>query len=224
MGTLRRLAGAVIVGLFVLRYALRPLGGTTALAELPREWSELVLFLPLVGLSVFLLGLAALAVIRGEGLPLGSDRSEPAQPAERDESEFWATEREKESVWETDSSESDDSNAVPEQYQNHPAVSPDLFGENQSGKRIEEGTPDAELSEHLAHLETELDNAREELDTLESVAEEESSREIPARCPAEGCDAVWSGRTVLGFRTDRYEVLGDGQIICLVCEALYDPD
>jgi hypothetical protein len=224
MGTLRRLAAAVVLGLFVLRYALRPLGGTTALAELPRAWSDLLPFLPLVALSGLLLVLAGLAVVRGEGLPLGSE-SEPAQSSEPDEkSEFWAAERKKESVWETKADETDDE-TVMERYQNHPAVSPDLFGERESSGRIEADVPEAELRDHLAHLERELDDeAREELDALAAVAEEtEAEPEIPTHCPAEGCDAVWSGRTVLGIRTDRYDELEDGRLICLDCEELYDP-
>lgn len=222
MGTLRRVAGTLAVGLFVLRYALRPLGGTTALADLPREWSDLLPFLPLVALSGFLLVLAALAVVRGDGLALGSGAEEPAQSSEREnEADLWATERKKERVCETDSGENEDGE-IPERYRNHPAVSPDLF-EDRSNRRIEEREPDADLREHLAHLERELDDAGEELATLESVAEEESTREIPARCPAEGCDAVWSGRTPLGIRTDRYDVLADGRLVCLDCEELYDP-
>lgn len=225
MGTLRRLAGAVVIGLFVLRYALRPLGGTTALARLPREWSEAVLFLPLLALSGLVLVLAALAVRRGEGLPVGSDSQAPAQPSDREEQGFWAEEREKESVWAGESSTHEAQQTVPEQYRNHPAVSPDLFEERQSRDRIEEETPDARLSEHLAHLDNALgEEAREELDTLASVAGDESDRAVPARCPAEGCDAVWSGRTPLGIGTDRYDVLEDGRVVCLDCEEVYNPD
>ena len=82
------------------------------------------------------------------------------------------------------------------------------------------------LSEHLDHLRAELDGQAEmaqDLQTLAAVAEEvEDDRTVPARCPQAHCDAVWTGRTVLGIGTDRYEVLEDGtRVQCLQCEEIH---
>lgn len=88
---------------------------------------------------------------------------------------------------------------------------------------IEEQPPDPTLSEHLEHLQAELDGDETvagDLQTLEAVAREsEDGRTVPARCPQDHCDAVWTGRTVLGIGSGRYERLEDGRRVrCLNCE------
>jgi len=236
--SLRRVGGAFVVGFFLVMVALRPLLRNPAVAGAGigeiLQWPQVLLYLPLFAITGLLLGLAVLAVIRGDGLPTGSRRmpepeTGPGRSADRSgENEgFREAEQRKDSVWKESR---DDSREVPERYRDHPAVSASVFdgdSENSPG-RIEEEQPDAELSEHLAHLETELgedDHLREELDTLETVVEETGAgHEIPRRCPQEGCDAVWRGRTVLGIKTDRYEVLDEGEeIVCIDCESVYRP-
>jgi hypothetical protein len=241
MGSLRRVGGAVVVGFFVVMIALRPLLRNPAIAGASVEeifrWPQVLLYLPLLALTGMLLVLAALAVVRGNGLPASSrgmaeQATEPAQTDEDQstEDDFWAVEREKESVWDEPDSETDeDEQPVAEQYRDHPAVSTELLGDSaETAGGIEDDTPDAELSEHLAHLRSELaddETVREDLDGLETVvAETETDHEIPERCPQDGCDAVWRGRTMLGIKTDRYAVVDDGEeIVCLDCESVYEP-
>lgn len=243
MVSVRRLGGLFVVGIFVGMTALRPLLRNPAITSAGVEeifrWPQIVLYLPLFGVTGLVLVLAVLAVVRGDGLPTGSrgtaetgTESEPASEPRREEDGFWAAERRKDSVWEEGKTGPDEVEQpeMPEQYRDHPAVSADLFEESDGGSdRIEDETPDARLSEHLDHLKTELgddETLREDLDGLETVVEEtEAGHRIPARCPQEGCDAVWSGRTMLGIKTDRYEVLDDGEeIICLDCESVYRPE
>lgn len=240
MGALRRLGGAAVVGFFVVMMALRPLLRNPAITSAGVEeifrWPQVLLYLPLLAITALLLVLAVLAVIRGNGLPTGSrGMDETGTETERTDAHsgeaegFWEAERKKDSVWDEAKSDSNADGEIPEQYRNHPAVSASLFEETEgTAGRIEDEIPDARLSEHLDHLETELgddETVREDLDTLETVVEEtEAGHEIPARCPQGGCDAVWSGRTMLGIKTDRYEVLDDGEeIVCLDCESVYRP-
>ncbi|WP_336328057.1 hypothetical protein [Halovenus sp. HT40] len=239
MVSVRRLGGLFVVGFFVAMTALRPLLRNPAITNVGVEkilqWPQVLLYLPLLAVTGLLLVLAVLAVIRGDGLPTGSrdtpeTRTEPAQTSEQSSEGFWEAERKKDSVWEEGDTAEDEQPEIPEAYQNHPAVSAELFEESDgSAGRIEDQTPDARLSEHLEHLKTELsedETMQEDLDGLETVVEEtEAGHEIPARCPQEGCDAVWSGRTMLGIKTDRYEVLDDGEeIVCLDCESVYRPE
>ncbi|MXR50609.1 hypothetical protein GRX03_03160 [Halovenus sp. WSH3] len=240
MPSVRRLGGLVVVAFFVAMTALRPVFRNPAIANTSLgelfQWPQVLLYLPLLALGAVLFVLAALSVLRGDGLPTGSretfDPDSAGDPADQpdDEQGFWAAEREKESVWEETTTESAARQEGPsERYRDHPAVPNDRSGADEQPLRgIEAEEPDARLSEHLDHLKTELaddDTVREALDTLETVVEEtEAGHEIPPRCPREGCGAVWSGRTVLGFGTDRYEVLDDGEeIVCLDCESVYRP-
>lgn len=208
MGTLRRIAGTVIIALFVLRYALRPLLGNPALSGVGPadllQWPEVVLYLPLLALAGVLLVLAVLAVVRGDGLPAGSSQEnrtswsvEPATTGEREHS-------------------------VDKRYQDHPAVS--ATDSEETPRRIETEQPDAALGAHLDHLERELgddEHFRADLTTLADVVEEaEDGPEIPRNCPT--CNAPWTERTLLDIKNGRYDELDNGQLICLDCEAVHD--
>lgn len=237
MGSLRRVGSALIVGFFIGMIALRPVLRNPAIAgpglEEILQWPQLLLYLPLFAVGGLLFGLALLAVLRGDGLPTGSrgmaERERQSSEQRDDDDSFWEAERKKDSVWEESGADEDERAEIPRRYRDHPAVSTEAFeGSDGTSKRIEDETPGARLSEHLEHLKTELgddETLKEDLDGLETVVEEtEAGHEIPARCPQDGCDAVWSGRTMLGIKTDRYEVLDDGEeIVCLDCESVYEP-
>jgi len=102
----------------------------------------------------------------------------------------------------------------------------DILG-GQGGTRdrefgIERAQPEAGLSDHLDHLREELEDDREmasDIDALEEIAAEvEGEQRIPARCPQEHCDALWTERTIFDINNGQFEVLDDEQIICLECE------
>lgn len=240
MVSVRRIGGLFVVGFFVVMMAVRPLVRNPAIAGVGIDgilrWPQILLYLPLFAVTGLLVGLAVLAVVRGEGVPTGRLAETDASGAKTDshsgESEgFWAAERKKDGVWGGSESATEEGNRTrPEQYKDHPAVSSDPFEEDDElTEGIDHEVPDAQLSEHLDHHRTELsddETVREDLDTLETVVEEaEAGHDIPARCPRDGCDAVWSGRTMLGIKTDRYAVVDDGEeIVCLDCESVYRPE
>lgn len=104
---------------------------------------------------------------------------------------------------------------------------PDILA-GQGGTRrkdfeIESEAPEARLQDHLDHLQVELgedETLASDLEQFRELAEEEAEGAIPDRCPGEHCNAVWAGRTILGFGEGRYEVLEDGRICCLECETV----
>jgi hypothetical protein len=110
------------------------------------------------------------------------------------------------------------------------AVSQILGGQGGARDRqfeIERESPEADLSDHLDHLQAELDDeAQVELETLEEVVEEtENGSQIPKRCPHPTCDAAWTERGILDIKNGRYEPLDDGQRVqCLDCEAVVELD
>jgi hypothetical protein len=110
------------------------------------------------------------------------------------------------------------------------AVSQILGGQGGARDRqfeIERESPEADLSDHLDHLQAELDDeAQVELETLEEVVEEtENGSQIPKRCPQPTCDAAWTERGILDIKNGRYEPLDDGQRVqCLDCEAVVELD
>jgi hypothetical protein len=219
MGTLSRVAGSAVVLVFLLMTVLRPLFRNPALAAASVDevfaWPQVLLYAPLLAVvaGIFLLGV--LSVVRGDGLPMGGNTDSPG--GYRDPTAGGGTA----------------ARASDEAKRERLADGPDpssRFLDGQGGARdagpdIEEGSPDAGLSDHLEHLRTELGDdpaVREELRTLEDVVSETESEEpVPARCPNEHCDARWTERTMFDVRTGRYELLDEDRAVCLDCESVY---
>ena len=218
MGTAGRLVAGLVLVTFVSVVALRPLVANPAIAGALRDGfglRELLLVGPLVAVTVFIAGLRIWSMVAD-------------QPEDTDD---------REATWnrEPDSHASVDDPSTDAETPDDTAKRPDDGGPDplsgQGGARdtefeIEEKPPDARLHDHLDHLQAQLDSdetVREDLQTLAEVADEvEGDRTVPERCPQPHCDAVWTGRTVLGVTTGRYEVLDDGtRVQCLNCEAVH---
>ena len=236
MGTVVRAIGALGFVLFVGVLALRPFLANPALAGVLRDgpggW-RLLAVLPLVVVTLLVIALRLRSSSGGANSP-DTRQSDPGRPES-----FWnrrpsdgagvdpgdpssgATGTDNTRIAETHQADTTD------QKSGEPAG---LLG-GQGGTRdrefeIEEKPPDATLREHLEHLQAELDDdktAAGDLQTLEAVARETGDEQaIPARCPQDHCDAVWTGRTVLGVRSGRYEPLDDGRRVqCLHCEEIH---
>jgi hypothetical protein len=221
VGTARRVAGGLLFALFASVIAVRPLVSSPAITAslgdgLP-GWQVLALVaLVVVSLLVVVLRLTS------------RDGTESPEPHGDREGTFW--DARKSEGGQVSAGGDRDGAATAEGDTARESDTPDSGGVNplsgQGGTRdrdfeIEAEPPDALLEDHLEHLQAEFDGDRavaEDLDTLATVAAEESDREIPERCPQEHCDAVWSGRTVLGVASGRYERLDDGHVQCLECE------
>jgi len=242
MGTAARLAGMLVFALFVSVIALRPLVSNPAIASAVRDgpvgWGALAVA-PLV--------LVALLVVALRVRSLTDDSTQPHEErysvatTERGESFWEARKREAPDGDRPDNSGGDpptggadggdeagtmgDSEADSAQPQDRPNILRGQGGARERDFEIEEQPPDAMLRDHLDHLRAELaddETVARDLETLEEVAREVGGdRTIPARCPQDHCEAVWTGRTVLGVGSGRYEVLEDGKRVqCLECEAV----
>jgi len=243
VGTATRVAGGLVFLLFVSVIAIRPLVANPAIAGVLQDgldgWQLLAGF-PLVLVTMLIVAL------RVRSLPDGGrdDDGASAVAGAGNRGTFWDARTADTRPDNTGSDagettvdtaapggeppESADSQRAGEQEAGpaQPTILDGQGGTRDRGFDIEEEPPDAMLSEHLDHLRAELDDREEltqDLRTLEAVAEEvEGGRTIPARCPQTHCDAVWTGRTVLGIGTDRYEVLDGGtRVQCLECEAVH---
>lgn len=245
MGTPARVAGLLLFGLFVSVLALRPVVANPAIAGAIRDGISgpgLLLVAPLVLVALFVVALRLRSVA-------GEDDHEAQYGVASESESFWdrrtsgATTGGRGDAGDSlagDSlareSENGDTDGATADSQ--PADGPDgdpgettgiLGGQGGSRERefeIEAEPPDANLSEHFDHLQEELDDdetVARDLEQLDAVAQEvEGDRTIPARCPQNHCGAVWTGRTVLGIGTDRYEVLDDGERVqCLECEEIH---
>lgn len=222
MGTLSRVAGSAVVVVFLFMTVLRPLFRNPALAAASFDqvfaWPQVLLYAPLLAVVTGIFILGVLSLVRGEGLPMGRNADSVG--------------RQREPTAVDGTAEADVDEETLERFADHPDLS-SRFLDGQGGARnrgpaIEEGSPDAGLSEHLEHLRTELGDdpeTREELRTLEDVVSEtEGERSIPARCPNEHCDARWTERTLFDVTTGKYELLDDDRVVCLECESVYPLD
>jgi hypothetical protein len=245
VGTAARVVGGLVFVLFVSVIALRPLVANPAVAGAIRDgldgW-QLLAVLPLVLVTVVVVALrlrsltgdpeedhAPTVAGTGNRETFWDARKAGAEPADSRGSDTGESTAERTATASGESGSSTDGQTASGST-GGPAEQPNLLG-GQGGTRdrefdIEEEPPDATLSEHLDHLQAELDEEEEiaqDLRTLEEVAAEvEGDRTIPARCPQSHCDAVWTGRTVLGIGTDRYELLEDGtRVQCLNCEEIH---
>lgn len=207
MGRATRLAGGLLFALFVSVLVVRPLVSSPAVAAGLGGPVALAL-LPLVAVSLLVVVLR----LRSGDPGAESGRS----PGDEREGGFW------DARTADDDPPSGGSGRTDEPTTPGPAVLGGQGGSRDRGFDIEDEPPDAQLGEHLEHLRAELDDdLAEDLHTLEAVATEtDDDREVPARCPQEHCDAVWSGRTVLGVGADRYERLDDSRVQCLACETV----
>lgn len=242
MGTAARVVGALVFVLFVSVIALRPLVSNPAIADAVRDglggW-ELFAVAPLVVVTALVVALRVRSLTDNEH-EVDSDRYSVADTGTRES--FWdarkaGSERagdESSAGDHTDASGAETGEMADSQYDSTPSGEGQAQGpavlSGQGGTRdrafdIEGQPPDAMLSEHLDHLRAELDTdeAAQDLKTLEEVAQAaEGDRTVPARCPQPHCAAVWTGRTVFGVGTDRYELLEDGERVqCLECEAIH---
>jgi len=242
MGTAARIVGGLVFVLFVSVIAVRPLVANPAIAGVLQDgfdgWQLLAVF-PLVLVTLLVVALRVRSLT--DDTPGDDDRDSVASTDNRET--FWEARKAGETPADdgsldeggtgADTAALGDGNVAvsgDSQGTEEPGTRPPLLG-GQGGPRdresgIEEEPPDAMLSEHLDHLQAELDGQAEmaqDLQTLAAVAEEvEGDRTVPARCPQAHCDAVWTGRTVLGIGTDRYEVLEDGtRVQCLQCEEIH---
>lgn len=241
MGTAGRVVGGLVFVLFVSVVAVRPLVANPAISGVLQNgfdgW-QLLAVVPLVLVTALVVALR-LRSLAGDGT---EDDTHSVADA-RNRETFWDARTAGETQADTGRLDRDETSAGPvvrddregpspdsqdgAESRKGPAAHSDLLG-GQGGTRdrefdIEEEPPDATLGEHLDHLQAELDDEAElaqDLRTLEEVATEaEGNRTVPARCPEPHCDAVWTGRTVLGIGTDRYELLDDGKRVqCLECE------
>lgn len=84
---------------------------------------------------------------------------------------------------------------------------------------LERDPPDADLHDHLDHLQEELDGDAHdvELETMEDVAAEHETP-LPDRCPHEDCDAPWRERGIIRDYSQNYEILDGREVLCLNCE------
>lgn len=246
MGTAARVAGGLVFVLFVGVIAIRPLAANPAISGTVRDglgrW-QLLAVLPLLLVTVLVVALRVRS-LAGNG-PEESDETRSVADAEN-RGTFWDARKAGDTQADAGRLDRTERSAEPaESGDGEPVLSAesqsaresgggpteqsDLLG-GQGGTRdrefdIEEKPPDARLSEHLDHLRAELDGEAEtaqDLRTLERVTEEVAAdRTVPKRCPQTHCDAVWTGRTVLGIGTDRYELLDNGKRVqCLECEEI----
>ena len=238
MGTVARILGALVFVLFVSVIALRPLVANPAIAGAVRDLdtAALLVVLPLVLVTVFVAALRVRSLLNDD-----PDRAEPSTADQQGSA--WET-RETEATGDaaSDGTGADGTGPIPaertagavdgadkadgEQQTEPPSLLSGQGGAREREFEIEEKPPDATLDEHLDHLQQQLngdETLREDLETMAEVATElEGDRTVPARCPQPHCEAVWSGRTVLGVATGRYEVLDDGERVqCLECEAIH---
>jgi len=235
MGTAARVLGGLGFVLFVGLLAVRPFLVNPALAGVLRDgpggW-QLLAVLPLVVVTLLLVAL------RLRSLPEGTDSPE-STPGQQES--FWDVRKADDTGvgpagygdQSTEGTDVDDTQEAGTERGGGGQDSSDsaelLGGQGSTRDRefeIEERPPDATLHEHLEHLQAELDGDETvagDLQTLETVAQEtESERTIPARCPQDHCDAVWTGRTVLGVGSGQYERLDDGRRVrCLHCEEIH---
>lgn len=223
---MKRLVGTALFFIFALVLVSRPLLSNLAVLgqfEGATDWQTLVL-------AVLLLAPALLVVLAR----LGSLRDDDETHSDRTlpQGEWNADPRATESRTRVEGRETPDNaeNSKPdirEDDRETPTVPAFLSGQGGARDRefeIEEGPPDAELSEHLEHLREALDDpeSRRDLDRLEDVAaEHEDETVIPDRCPQEHCDAAWNERGIVGVRTGRFERLDDERVVCLECEQIH---
>lgn len=236
MGLTARLAGMLVFALFVSVVALRPLVANPAIASALRDgpvgWGALAVA-PLVLVALLVV------VLRLRSVP-GDDATPHEEPysvatTERGESFWEARKREAPDGDRSDRSggdpptgDSDEAGTMGDGEADSAQLPTILRGQGGARERdfdIEEEPPDAMLRDHLEHLRAELaddETVARDLETLAEVAREvEGDRAIPARCPQDHCDAVWTGRTVLGIGAGRYVILEDGRRVqCLACEAV----
>jgi len=219
MGTAGRLVTGLVLVTFVSVVALRPLVANPAIAGALQDGfglRELLLVGPLVLVTLFIAGLRVRSMV-------ADDRAE-----DDDREAAWDTRETDNRSTDTDRSSADDDTANGSN-DGQPDPLSGQGGARDTEFEIEEKPPDARLHDHLDHLQAQLDSdetVREDLQTLAEVADEaEGDRTVPARCPQPHCEAVWTGRTVLGVKTGRYEVLDDGKRVqCLHCEAVHTLD
>ena len=225
MVTARRVAGGLVFALFVGVLAVRPLVSNPALvAGLDNglvSWQTLAAA-PLVTVSL----LVVLLRLTSPGTDPETPEPESG-PGER-EGTFWDA-RKEDTEQASATGDRDEGTATEGSEQGGDTGDPNpgpLSGQGGTRDRefeIEAEPPDALLEEHLEHLQAELDGdsaVAEDLHTLEAVVTGADKREVPERCPQEHCEAVWSGRTVLGVRSGRYERLDDERVQCLECETV----
>lgn len=211
MGTTGRVVGILLLVTFVSIIALRPLLSSPAVTATLSDGlstQEMLLFLPLVVLAAVLAILSVRTVVTDE------EAVTYTRTERRPDSEGWSVDRE--SGDESAGDSRDDSN--------RPSMLAGQGGTRDWDFEIEEEPPESGLDLHLEHLREELgedESLRADLDTLESVVEQEGSEKIPGRCPQDHCEARWTEPGILGVGSGRYEVIDDGRkALCLECEAV----
>lgn len=212
MGTPARVVAGLVFVLFVGVLALRPLVANPAIPGVLRGGPglpELLALLPLVLVT------AAIIALRVRSLADG-DR----------ERQYGTDSSGEETFWDARTADDDERGSREEGSTGVPAILSGQGGTRDREADIEERPPDARLDEHLEHLQAQFDDdqsVRQDLKTLAELAEQtEGDRTVPARCPRDHCDAVWTGRTVLGVASGRYELLDDGtRVQCLDCEGIH---
>lgn len=243
MGTATRIGVTAVFVLFVFAIALRPLFSNPVIEPMLQDGSldtRTIILAAMVLVPAALIVGARLTVMRRDSE--GSTYQHPAgtHQGERGERGWDATSSSsgdgagrgsrppavRPAAAERDDDSAKDGETERAELSTSGPVDTSHFLAGQGGARerhfmIEDEQPDAELSDHLDHLQTALDDeeSREELETLEAVVAEEGENPIPARCPQDHCDARWTERSILGFGTGRYEILENKRdVVCLECE------
>ena len=236
MGTTGRVVGTVVLLVFVSLIALRPLLSnpaiTATLTDGPTSW-QTALFLPLLLLAIVIAILRVRTVVADE-----SDTYSPTAEA-RTESSGWSTDSESERTspadyWDGSQPEEESEDRVTATDSgtagdsNRPNILAGQGGTRNKDFEIEDEPPESGLDLHLEHLRAELgddESLAADLDALEAVATEEATERVPARCPQEYCNALWSEPGILGIGSGKYDVLDDGrQVVCLECEQIHTLD
>ena len=246
MGRVTRAVTVALLLVFVSMIALRPLLNNPAIAAIVEDGTSdwrLFLWTPLLLVTALIVGLRLRTMSRHEAPQThdseSTNRQERSHNSWADETSWTIAADEQRDGDETRGEDTPDGRETTvdaeseereagETSKRSDSTRPDILtgqgGTRNKGFEIEEGATDAELSEHLEHLQATLGDDVDVAADLEGMAEvareTENPHQIPKRCPQANCSARWRERKLLGFDDGgRFERLDDeSTVICLECE------
>lgn len=253
MGRVKRLLGGMIFVLFLSAMLIRPLQSNPAIASIVSDgfsdWRNL-LWVPMLVLTVLLVATRLKTTVdadegytgkrrddgreeksawehsideSNEGHVDGEERGDSEERGDREGSEGKEKSREQSRPQSIEEAEAGDEYSEAER--DRPSILSGQGGARDRDFEIEHEPPEAALSDHLEHLQEQLQDPEHEsdLETLEEVIEEfEDDRRLPRRCPHEHCDALWAERGIIGLSSGKYDLFDDGEKVqCLECEEIY---